>query len=102
MGDPIAANMFMVGFAWQQGGLPISRASIVEAIRLNGVEAEMNIAAFEWGRRAAHDPGAVERSAGLSAEKKEPSFRDFVARRKAFLRDYQDTSYVERYARGWG
>ena len=62
MGDAIAANMFMVGFAWQQGGLPLSRASILEAIRLNGVEVEMNAAAFEWGRRAAHDLGRGRRA----------------------------------------
>ena len=57
----------MVGFAWQQGGLPISRASILEAIRLNGVEVDMNIAAFEWGRRAAFDLAAAERAGGTRA-----------------------------------
>ena len=61
--------MLMVGFAWQQGGIPVSRASILEAIRLNGVEVEMNLAAFEWGRRAAFDLAAAERAAGVAPQR---------------------------------
>jgi hypothetical protein len=56
MGDAIAANMFMVGVAWQLGGLPVSRAAILEALRMNGVEVAMNEAAFEWGRRSRPRP----------------------------------------------
>ena len=97
VGDAIATNMLMVGFAWQQGGLPISRASILEAIRLNGVEVEMNLAAFEWGRRAAHDLAAAERTAGIAVEVEEQSLRDTVARRATFLSEYQDTAYAARY-----
>ena len=81
VGDAIATNMLMVGFAWQQGGLPVSRKSILEAIRLNGVEVDMNIAAFEWGRRAAFDLPAAERAAGLTPEPAEASLGDTVARR---------------------
>ena len=98
VGDAIATNMLMVGFAWQQGGLPISRASILEAIRLNGVEVEMNIAAFEWGRRAAFDLAAAERAAGIAAEA-----RGAIAARRswrgasAFLTDYQNAAYAARY-----
>ena len=97
VGDAIATNMLMVGFAWQQGGLPISRASILEAIRLNGVEVEMNLAAFEWGRRAAFDLAAAERAAGIAAATEEPSLQEIVARRVAFLTDYQNAAYAERY-----
>jgi indolepyruvate ferredoxin oxidoreductase len=98
MGDAIATNMFMVGYAWQQGGLPVSRQSILEAIRLNGVEAEMNAAAFEWGRRAAVDFAGVEQSAGVSPEVREPpSFEDIVERRVAFLTAYQNARYAKRY-----
>jgi indolepyruvate ferredoxin oxidoreductase len=97
-GEAIAANMFMVGYAWQQGGLPLSRASILEAIRLNGVEVAMNEAAFEWGRRAAHDLPAVERAAGIAAVPElEPSLAEIVSRRAVFLAEYQDTAYAERY-----
>jgi indolepyruvate ferredoxin oxidoreductase len=99
MGDPIAANMFMVGFAWQQGGLPLSHAAIVEAIRLNGVETEMNISAFEWGRRAAHDPESVAQAAGTAsdAETEPPSLAEIVARRIEFLAAYQNERYAAHY-----
>jgi indolepyruvate ferredoxin oxidoreductase len=97
-GDAIATNMLMVGFAWQQGGLPVSRQSILEAIRLNGVEPEVNAAAFEWGRRAAVDLESVERAAGVTAGAEEPqSLSDIVSRRVAFLTAYQNARYGERY-----
>ncbi|HEX2257737.1 MAG TPA: indolepyruvate ferredoxin oxidoreductase family protein [Afifellaceae bacterium] len=100
-GEAIAANMFMVGFAWQQGGLPLAGEAIREAIRLNGVAEETNLAAFEWGRRAAHDLAAVEAAAGI-ADAPEPapqSFDALVAHRAAFLIAYQDAAYAERYRR---
>ena len=63
MGDAIATNLFMLGFAYQKGFVPVSEASILEAIELNGVAVDMNKRAFIWGRRAAHDPAAVRRIA---------------------------------------
>ena len=97
-GDAIATNMFMVGFAWQQGGLPVSRDAILEAIRLNGVAAEMNAAAFEWGRRAAADLSEVERAAGAPPEvASPPSLAEIVERRVAFLTAYQNARYAARY-----
>src|SRR5690606_16306242 len=60
MGDAIAANMFMVGMAWQKGMIPLSLQAIDRAIELNGVAIELNRRAFEWGRRAAWSPGGVE------------------------------------------
>src|SRR5213075_287466 len=56
LGDAIAANMFMLGFAWQSGAIPLGEASIARAIELNGVDIAMNKAAFAWGRRAAVEP----------------------------------------------
>jgi indolepyruvate ferredoxin oxidoreductase len=98
-GEAIAANMFMIGFAWQQGGLPLSGGAIREAIRLNGVSVETNLAAFEWGRRAAHDLAAVEKVAGVS-EAPEPGpqgLEALIAHRAAFLAQYQDEAFGERY-----
>jgi indolepyruvate ferredoxin oxidoreductase len=100
-GDAIAANLFMVGFAWQQGGLPLSGDAIRQAIRLNGVAVEMNLAAFEWGRRAAHDLAAVEKAAGIGAapQPNAQGLDALVERRAAFLAEYQDQTYAERYRR---
>ncbi|HWT31368.1 MAG TPA: DUF6537 domain-containing protein, partial [Propylenella sp.] len=97
LGDAIATNMLMVGFAWQLGGLPLSRDAILQAIKLNGVETEMNIAAFEWGRRAAHDRHGVQQAAGIGAEPKVATHDEIVARRVEFLTAYQDAAYAERY-----
>src|SRR5690606_4552398 len=55
-GNAVGANMFMLGMACQHGGLPVSPEAIEQAIRLNGQAVTMNIAAFRWGRRAAHMP----------------------------------------------
>ena len=60
LGDAIATNLFMVGFAYQQGLLPVSAAAIERAIEINRVAVAMNRSAFRWGRRAALDLAAVE------------------------------------------
>ena len=61
LGDSIASNLFMVGFAYQQGLLPISAEAIDKAIEINGMAVQLNQQAFLWGRRAAHDLLAVEK-----------------------------------------
>ncbi len=101
MGDSIATNLFMLGFAWQKGFVPLSEAAILAAIELNGVAIESNKRAFTWGRRAAHDLPAVEKLA-QPAETPESqhlsqSLEETVARRRAFLTDYQDAAYAHRY-----
>jgi indolepyruvate ferredoxin oxidoreductase len=65
MGDAIAANLFMLGYAWQQGLVPISFDAIMRAVELNGAAIEMNKQAFAWGRLAVVDPQAVQEAAGL-------------------------------------
>ena len=60
LGKSIAANMFMLGYAWQRRACRSRRQSIEQAIELNGEAVAMNQAAFRWGRRAAVDPAAVE------------------------------------------
>src|SRR3546814_3618976 len=72
LGDSIATNLFMTGFAWQQGLIPISRQAIEQATELNGVAIEANKRAFDWGRRAAADPAAVERAVAPVAEPEKP------------------------------
>ena len=63
MGDSIATNMFMLGYAYQQGWVPLSGASLERAIELNGVAVDFNRKSFLWGRRAAVDLEKVKRIA---------------------------------------
>ena len=65
LGDAIASNLFILGFAWQQGLVPLSLEALMRAIELNGAAIEMNQRAFAWGRLAAIDPQAVQQAAGL-------------------------------------
>ena len=59
-GSSAPANIVVVGMACQLGSIPVRPESIRRAIELNGVAVEANLAAFEWGRTAAHDPAAVD------------------------------------------
>ena len=102
MGDTIAANMFMLGAAWQSGAIPLSEAAIMRAIELNGTQIEFNKTAFLWGRRAAVDLPAVEKTANAgSVIKIEPridmSLNAIVKRSMDYLTDYQDAAYANRY-----
>lgn len=158
LGDALATNLFILGFAWQQGLVPLSLEALMRAIELNGAAIEMNQRAFAWGRLTAIDPQAVQQAAGLvrnastEAERtpgalqelppgdwegseagapsaprnpgNEPEVRglpsndarpgdvtfatlddarlsrsldELIARRSAFLIDYQDAAYATRY-----
>ncbi|OEZ00730.1 MULTISPECIES: indolepyruvate ferredoxin oxidoreductase family protein [Stenotrophomonas] len=65
LGDAIASNLFILGYAWQQGLVPISFDALMRAIELNGAAVAMNQQAFAWGRLAVVDPQAVQQAAGL-------------------------------------
>ncbi len=65
LGDAIAANLFILGYAWQQGLVPLSFDALMRAIELNGAAVAMNQQAFAWGRLAVVDPQAVQQAAGL-------------------------------------
>jgi indolepyruvate ferredoxin oxidoreductase len=102
MGDSIATNLFMVGYAWQQGLIPLSAEAILRAIELNGAAVESNKASFEWGRRAAHDLARVEslaapQEAKPGALRLSDTLEESVERRVQFLTAYQDASYARRY-----
>jgi indolepyruvate ferredoxin oxidoreductase len=98
LGDSIASNLFLLGYAWQQGMVPVSGEAIDRAIELNGTAVAMSRAAFLWGRRSAHDPAAVAAYARPQvAVPPAPTLDEVIARRASFLTDYQDAAYAERY-----
>ena len=102
MGDSIATNMFMLGYALQKGMVPLQQESIFEAIELNGVAVTANKRAFDWGRRAAVDLDSVRRIAFPAqplefTPKRAETVDDIVAIRRKELTDYQNAAYADRY-----
>ncbi|MBS0538429.1 MAG: indolepyruvate ferredoxin oxidoreductase family protein [Proteobacteria bacterium] len=101
MGDSIATNLFMLGYAWQKGLIPIGAEALEKAIELNGTAVPMNLGAFRWGRRAAHDRAAVEKLVA-PAENVVPFTRprtldEIVASRVKHLTAYQNAALARRY-----
>ncbi|MGD9921076.1 MAG: indolepyruvate ferredoxin oxidoreductase family protein, partial [Pseudorhodoplanes sp.] len=105
LGDSIAANMFMLGFAHQRGLIPVSAEAIDKAIELNGAQRQMNSDAFLWGRRAAIDVKTVERLSASSRNAPDvvlspaptDNLDEAIAWRVRFLTEYQDKAYADRY-----
>jgi indolepyruvate ferredoxin oxidoreductase len=123
LGDSIASNLFMLGYAWQKGWVPVSHDALMRAVELNGAAVDMNKSAFNWGRLAAVDIARVREAAGVSllpsgegARRAEEgsalqsgmtdpiddatisvTLDDQIARRVAFLTDYQDAAYAQKY-----
>jgi indolepyruvate ferredoxin oxidoreductase len=103
MGDSIATNLFMVGYAYQRGLIPLHEESITRAIELNGTAVESNKRAFRWGRFAAIDAAKVEaaafpREARPATQVLSQSLAEMIARRTEFLTGYQDAAYAKAYA----
>ncbi|RZI97685.1 MAG: indolepyruvate ferredoxin oxidoreductase family protein, partial [Variovorax sp.] len=103
MGDAIAANMFLLGYAWQRGWLPVSHDAMKRAIALNGVSVDFNEQSFLWGRRAAFDMAAVEKHVqptnvvkfvASTTARKTP---ELIAHREGELVKYQNAGYAARY-----
>ena len=121
LGDAIASNLFVLGYAWQHGLVPLSHAALMRAIELNDTAVAMNQQAFAWGRLAAVDLPAVQSAAGLAGthalaqtdgdtapegaatfaplddEQLAQSLDEAIARRVAFLSEYQNMAYAQRY-----
>jgi indolepyruvate ferredoxin oxidoreductase len=100
LGDAIYTNPLMLGYAWQKGWVPLSQAALLRAIELNGVQVELNKAAFAWGRRAAHDLAAVQAltaTAQVIAFVKKPALDELLATRVDFLTGYQNAAYAQTY-----
>ncbi|HZE91523.1 MAG TPA: DUF6537 domain-containing protein, partial [Rhizobacter sp.] len=100
LGDSIYTNPLLLGYAWQKGQLPLSRAALLRAMELNGVQVENNKAAFEWGRRAAHDLAAVQALFSTSQViefVKRPSLDEIIGKHVSFLTGYQNAAYAAQY-----
>ncbi len=106
-GDSIATNMFMLGYAYQQGTIPVSEAAIMKAIALNGVAVGMNQQAFTWGRRAAWnidkvmDVASPKKTADGSDRHRQISttLEEVIDRRMMSLTGYQNEAYAAKYKR---
>jgi indolepyruvate ferredoxin oxidoreductase len=102
MGDSIATNMFMLGYAYQKGWVPLSATAMVRAIQLNGVAVEFNVHSFQWGRRAAVDPERVRRLALPAeviplAQRFSRDLAEIVEKRVKLLTGYQNAAYAARF-----
>ncbi|MEP7030592.1 MAG: indolepyruvate ferredoxin oxidoreductase family protein, partial [Pseudolabrys sp.] len=103
LGNSIGSNMFMLGYAYQVGALPLSAESVEKAIEMNGEAVPMNISAFRYGRRAAVDLASVEALVAPKSESENDSLRlsqsfaETVERRVAFLTAYQSARYARRF-----
>ena len=103
LGDSIATNLFMLGYAYQKGLIPIGHEALERAIELNATAVKMNLSAFRWGRRAAHDRAAVEKLAASPTDNVVPFSRpsttldEVVAARVEHLTRYQNAALAGRY-----
>ncbi len=101
LGNAIGANLFLVGFAWQKGLLPLRRESIARAIELNGTAVGMNRSAFDLGRLAAQQPEVIRKyldpASGTVRPDEPDSLVGLISRREAMLTDYQNSAYARRY-----
>ena len=97
MGDSIYSNMMVFGAAWQRGLVPLSRAAISDAIRLNGAAVERNLRAFEIGRWAAHAPGEAMALIAPGVVRLPGTLEDKIAYRADHLATYQSARLARRY-----
>jgi indolepyruvate ferredoxin oxidoreductase len=97
LGDAIYSNMIMLGFAWQKGVIPVSSRALYRAIRLNGVDAEANLQAFELGRKAAHDPSSRGLREDDVATPETMGLEELITQRARELEAYQNRAYAQRY-----
>jgi indolepyruvate ferredoxin oxidoreductase len=99
MGDSIATNPFMLGFAFQKGAIPLSLEALLRAIEINGAAVEMNKLAFTWGRLAAHDMSRIRSVLQFKSRASTPvkTLDEQIALRADFLTSYQNKAYADRY-----
>lgn len=99
LGDSIAGNFFLLGYALQKGLIPVSSDSIEQAITLNNVAIKMNISAFQLGRCAVVDFPLLKKHlpASKPGNRKLTDLDEIVQWRVEFLRKYQNLEYAQAY-----
>ncbi len=100
IGDSIATNLFMLGFAYQRGLVPVSGDAITQAIAINRTSADANSLAFAWGRRAAVNLASVRQAAQRAGERGGQfpgTLPEIVQHRSALLTNYQNAALATRY-----
>ncbi|MEL7031044.1 MAG: indolepyruvate ferredoxin oxidoreductase family protein [Pseudomonadota bacterium] len=95
--DAIYTNMIMAGYAWQKGQVPVSLRGIYRAIKLNGVKADDNMAAFDLGRIAAYDPERLETAKDPRGHIQPMTLDELIENRVTRLKGYQNAAYAQRY-----
>ena len=96
LGDSILSNMYIVGYAYQSGLIPINAKSIEQAIKLNGASVEENINAFRLGR---HSINLKKEILDTISEKHKilTSFEDKYNDRYNYLIKYQNEKYAKKF-----
>lgn len=94
-GQSIAANVLLLGYAWQCGLVPLSEDALLQAVEDNGAAVAMNKRAFAWGRLAAHDMAAAQDA--LIERPLDVDTRSPQQRFAAELSVYQNEAYAGRY-----
>jgi len=99
MGDSIATNMFLFGYAWQKGKIPLSLEAINRAIALNGVAVDSNRQSFAWGRIAASDMALIDDALPHPLKDDAPlsDLDDIIRFRAEYLMEYQDQQLADKY-----
>ncbi|MEM9604947.1 MAG: indolepyruvate ferredoxin oxidoreductase family protein [Pseudomonadota bacterium] len=80
LGDAVFTNTVMLGVALQRGALPVTRASVEQAIRDNGAAVERNLQALTLGRIAVVAPN------------------ELVARQRPVVEDVTAAARIDRLA----
>ncbi|MEW5248170.1 indolepyruvate ferredoxin oxidoreductase family protein [Microbulbifer sp. 2201CG32-9] len=99
LGDTLAANIFMLGYSWQMGLLPLQEESLLRAIELNGVAVKANLQGFAAGRIAAADAKLLDGllDGGVREAPLPRTLEEIVAHRAEHLTGYQNAELAERY-----
>ena len=101
LGTTTYANVFLLGYAFQKGLIPLACESIEEALRLNGVAIEQNINAFRLGRMVCVDPGLTTsgKVEGLQPAQAgiHGNLDDMIEFRAKHLEEYQNEKLARTY-----